>query len=226
MTEPDPDAIVIDFVDRYLTFLSDGGDAPDINTLPEGLRGEVFRQLRVLDEFEPEPYPLPPLDSDRVAKRFGFGRRGTTITISTAALKDAARDASVPFSELAKRLTASGRPTQAYDLLRLANSATADIDRDLAARLAAILNTSIADLEASSARAAAMTLDDYLVSDEARAFIDVCARELGMPLDHVRFRARELVAAAAFRNRTHEAWRDAVLAALNRIRNERRQQHR
>ena len=220
MTAQVPDERVIDFVDRYLAFLSDGGDEPDINELPEPLRSEALQQLRVLDEFEPQPYVVPPIEEDPIAKRFAFGRSASTITISTAALKDAVRDASLEFSDLAQKLTAAGRPTEMRELLRLTSQVTADVDRDLAARFVAILGTSVENLEAASASTGMMSLDNFLVLQEAKNIIDECARELGLRFDDVERQARDLIGAGAFRNQTENAWLDALGAALDRIRNE------
>lgn len=223
MTNATPDHRVLDFVDRYLAFLTDGADEPDLDELPEPLRTQALQQLRILDEVEPEPYSTPPIEDDPIAKRFGFGRTEPTITISTAALKDAARNASIPFSGLASRLTSGGRPVQARDLLRLTSDVTAEVDRDLTARLAAILNTSVESLEAVGTATTEMSLDDFLVLDEARAIIDDYARQLQLPVGEVRRRARDLIGAGAFRNRNEDAWKAALRAALDRIRDEHRQ---
>jgi hypothetical protein len=214
---------VLDFVDRYLAYLIDDENEPNINELDEMQRAAALQRLRVLDVLEPEPPPTPtPIEDDPIAKRFGFDRSAATMTISSAALKDAARGADIPFSELAKKLTAGGRPTQARDLLRLTNGVTADVDRDLATRFAAILKTSVDALEAAPAHTGAMTLDEYLILEEARDVIEQCARDLDIPFDDVQRHARKLVGAAAFRNRTNAAWHDALIAALARIRDERR----
>jgi hypothetical protein len=221
MTNASPDDRVLDFVDRYLAYLTGADDEPDITLLDEPQRAAALQQLRALELLdEPEPYQMPPIEDDPVAKRFGFDRTEPTIAISTAALKEAASSAGVPFSELAQRLTAAGRPTRPAELLRLTNTASADVERDLAARFAAILHTTVGDLEAVGSGRGAPTFDDYLALEEARALIEELAGELDISFETVKGRSRELVGAAAFRNYTNNAWREALLGALEQIRDE------
>lgn len=219
MTARPPDERVIDFVDRYLSSLSDGGDEPDINELPEALRSQALQQLRVLDELQPKPFAARPIEDDPIAKRFGFGRSDPTITISTAALKDAVQAASLKMSDLAQRLTDAGRPTGMTELFRLVRGPTATVDRDLAARFAAILDTSIVGLEIPTP-ARARSLDDFLTLKEARRLIGECAEGIGLAFNAVADRSRELLAARAFRNETDGAWMEALRAALDLIRRE------
>jgi hypothetical protein len=223
MTNASPDDGVLDFVDRYLAYLTGTDDAPDITLLDESQRTAALQRLHALELLdEPEPYPMPPVEDDPVAKRFGFDRTELTITISTAALKEAASRAGVPFSELAQRLTAGGRPTRPAELLRLTNTVTADVERDLAARFAAILHTTVRDLEAAGSVRGSPTFDDYLALEEARALIEELAAELDISFETIERRSRELVGAAAFRNYTNDAWREALLGALTQIRDEHR----
>ena len=221
MTSPAKNDPVLDFVDRYLASLIDDEDEPNLDDLDETQRAAALQRLRILDVLEPE-LPATPIEDDPIARRFGFDRSATTITISSGTLKAAARDAGIPFSELAKNLTAGGRPTRARELLRLTEGVTADIDRNLATRFAAILKTSVGSLEAARTHSRSMTLDEHLALEEARAAIEECATDLGLPFDEVQNYARELVGSAVFRNRTDVAWRDALTAALTRIRDERR----
>ncbi|MCZ7537467.1 MAG: hypothetical protein M5T61_17215 [Acidimicrobiia bacterium] len=223
MTNATPDDHVLDFVDRYLAYLTGAHDEPDIGLLDESQRAAALRQLRALELLdEPEPYPMPPIEEDPVAKRFGFDRTEPTITISTAALREAASSAGVPFSELAQRLTTGGRPTRPAELLRLTNTPTVNVERDLAARFAAILRTTVGALEAAGSGRATPTLDDYLALEEAQTLIEELAAELGISFETIEGRSRELVGAAAFRNYTNDAWREALVRALEQIRDEQR----
>lgn len=211
---------VADFVDRYVAFLADDGDEPDWDELPESLREEARRRLGVLDALEADVYPVPPIEDDPIARRFGFGRASATISISATALKDALNSASLRISDVAERLTAAGRPTGTAEVFRLVNQGTTSVDRDLAARLAAILDMSVEMLEVTSRGVPRLTFDEFLVTEEARHIIDDYTQELGLGLEALGRRAKDLIGATAFRNQTEEAWADALRAALERIRHE------
>lgn len=216
MTNAQPDERALEFVDRYLGFLTGEGNDPDPNDLPESVRAQAFQLLRMLDELEPEPVELPALAEDPVARRFGFGRSETTITISTAALKDAVARRDLRMSELAQRLTTAGRPTRAAELLRITQNVTAEVDRELAARLAAILDTSVEDLEAQGSRVG-LSLHDFLALEEVRHIVNAYAHDHGLTTANVEVRAGELLSSGAFRNQTEGSWMEALHAALERI---------
>lgn len=220
MTSAQPEERALEFVDRYLGFLDGEGEEPDANELPESVRAQAFQLLRVLDELEPDPADLPAPTDDPIARRFGFGRPETTITLSTAALKDAAASRGLQMSQLAQRLTIAGYPTRSAELLRLTRNVTAQVDRDLAARFAAILDTSVEELEAQGS-VAGMSLHDFLVLEEARRIIDAFTWEHNFTTSEVEVQVRELLGSGVFRNQTESSWMEALHAALERIDRER-----
>ena len=85
-----------------------------------------------------------------------------------------------------------------------------------------ILHTTVGHLEAVGSVRGTPTFDDYLVLEEARALIEELAAELVISFETIESRSRELVGAAAFRNHTNDAWREALLRALEQIRDEQR----
>lgn len=223
MTEAIHDERVLDFVDRYLASLTEGGDEPDLDALEEPLRSLALQYLRALDLLDAdEEYPMPALADDPIARRFGWDRPARTIRISTAALKESARAAGMQLSELAEKLTVAGRPTQPKDLLRLVRDATATIDSDLAARLAAILDTSVPELAAANyVTAPTRTLDDLLGLETARSLIETLARKLGESFESIESSVRGKLMATAFRHGTEDAWLQALRVALKEVERER-----
>jgi ribosome-binding protein aMBF1 (putative translation factor) len=220
MTSAEPDERALEFVDRYLDFLDSEGAEPDAHDLPEAVRAQAFQLLRVLDELEPERAELPAPTEDPIARRFGFGRPEPTITLSTAVLKDAVARRGLQMSELAQRLTNAGHLTRSAELLRFTRNPTARVDRDLAARFAALLDTSVEELEAQGS-VAGLSLHDFLALEDAQRIIDAFAREHSFTTTEVDAQVRELLGSGVFRNQTENSWTEALHAALERIDHER-----
>jgi hypothetical protein len=222
MTGAIQDERVVEFVDRYLAFLTEGGDEPNLDALEEPLRGQALQYLRALDLLDAdEEYPMPALADDPIARKFGWDRPDETVTISTAALKQATQSAGMSAQQLAQKLTAAGKPTRLEDLLRFAKGTTATIDSDLAARLAAILHTSVPSLEAPNrVPTATGSLDEVLQSAKER--IAELAKKFGKPFEAVEGSLREQLVAVAFRNQSEEGLREALDVVLKDLEREQR----
>lgn len=222
MTNTQPDDRALEFVNQYLDFIEGQSAEPDAAELPAHVRAQAFQILRALDEFAPEHPSMRPTPDDPIARRFGFGRPEDVVTLSTAALKDAAQEQGLRMSDLARRLTDAGDPTTNSDLLSMMSNVTAAVSRARAARLAAILKSSIPDLEAiGTAGGGELSLEAFLVLDEARRVIEAFAEEHRMNTVEVSTRAQESLAMTAFRNQTETSWIEALHAVLDRIARER-----
>jgi transcriptional regulator with XRE-family HTH domain len=216
MTAPDDQPTRVDEAfGAYLDYLDGAGPEPDISGLDPSERAELERDLAMARALRASTYEPPALDEDPIAIRFGFNRPGTEASLSGPRLRQARMNARLNVEQLAASLTAAGKSMTTADVFQLEQSATSQVTMAFLGMLAAVLDVSVADVEAGGRLA---DFQAFLASDAFDAEIARWASEHHADVQEVRTAAQRELAGASFRNArpSLEQWLAVLRAFLER----------
>lgn len=163
MNDESREARLTELTNAYLEHLETGTPTPDLSGLPEDERGDAEAHIRVVQSlWGADNHDVPALDEDPVAIRFGFDRVVPTLRISGLRIREARQAAGLTASALAAELTARGYAIARGEFGAIERSSSRVVPVELASALAAVLATSIANLEAPRQR----TLSTRMSADE------------------------------------------------------------
>lgn len=202
----------------YLEYLDGTGPEPDVSTLDPAERAEYERDVATAHALSASTYEPPPLEEDPIAIRFGFNRAGSDTNLSGPRLREARKDAGLSVEQLATALTDAGQSRSTAEVFRLEQAATTEVTIAFLGVLAAVLDISVADLEAPDSRPVS-DFRAFLASDAFDAFdaeIARWAREHHTDVAELRTAAQRELAGASFRNAQHspEQWLALLRAFL------------
>lgn len=134
-------------IDAHLRYLEGEGPAPDLTSLPDGLREEAQARVDLLDAMWGTQ--IEPTADDPVARRFGFDRAGEDIAINGHRVAALRKTAGYDLAELLARITSAGGEISIGALFRLEQSDSMPLNQPTASALVAALGTTLAAIEAA-----------------------------------------------------------------------------
>ena len=137
-----------DFIHAVLQHRGGDGPEPQLADLDPSLRPEAAARLRILNAAR-TPVLAPAGATDRLARRFGFDRAGTAITVSGARVKAARKAAGLELKDVAAAIAAAGAPVKTSELLNVEQAKSTALDQKVVTRLVAVLGVPLDQIEES-----------------------------------------------------------------------------
>lgn len=203
----------------YLEHLETGAPAPDLSRLPEDERADAEEHLRLVRAlWSADNYEVPTLEEDPVAIRFGFDRISPTLRVSGLRIREARQAAGLATSALATELAERGHGIDRAELGALERASHRNVPIELASAMAAVLATSVNDLEAPEPMAGArMGADDFATHPVFLATVTRWADRHHVDARSVASRQRERLLQIRHRGAqemTAGEWRELLLELL------------
>jgi transcriptional regulator with XRE-family HTH domain len=162
-SDPYPEPLLDEIVGNYLRYLEGQAPEPDLSILPIELQSEATSRIALLTAaWGALNESGPSLDADPVARRFGFDRAQETIVVNGGTVRRLRQLHHLELEAMTDALNVAGADTTVGAMFRVERASAVPVNLSVASALAAVLDCSVADLEAV----------DNEATTPAQAFID------------------------------------------------------
>lgn len=213
MTEPSEQ--LDEILDAFLAHRRGDGPRPDLTRFSPEIRREAEARLSLLGAAHATLIGASSSGAERIAARFGLDRPGEQIDIAGAKVKRIRMSHKRDLAEIAGAVQEAGVVLSSAQLFRIETSAVSPVAQPIVTALVAVLDCSVADLEAMDSTDLS-PVRAFINSPEFHELIKSWVADRGGDAESVARRAGDQLLAAHYRAEdvTIEHFRDILRAIL------------
>ncbi len=214
----DPSGQLDDLVDGYLIYLDGKGREPDLGAVPDDIRREAEIRFEMLRASHGILVGASSSGAGRIAARFGLDRAGEHIDLAGAKVKRVRMSRKLELAEVTQMVQRSGVELSSAQLFRIETAATAPVSQPIVTALVAVLDCSVADLEAADSTDLSV-VREFMNSVEFTELIKRWAAEHDSDAEDTGRRVGDQLLAAHYRadGVTRDHLRDILCAILKKL---------